>query len=246
MAHPSALAATFIENWPKELRALSIPTRSIPIVGDDLVALGGCSATFRDAFVEFERRNFTDVFLCQIKDALDEFPDGVMPRIGYCSWKASTILHKPLLRVSDVMGTITRDDNRIARGLLPHAMGGAPAMLHLREWQDIPPAEEFRLFILGHSRIGMSQYHRTVPRSASMYDVEVRASLLSEFARRMRHAFSFEDVVIDIYINRAVEPLSVVIIEMNPLDARTDLCLLTSPAEIDGTLRMSGGVVQPL
>jgi hypothetical protein len=76
-----------------------------------------------------------------------QFPDGVMPRIGYCSWKAGSIINAPAKTARDVLQIMSRNDPRIGRAVIAHVVMKEPVVPHLRPWIKIPEWAEFRMFI---------------------------------------------------------------------------------------------------
>lgn len=237
MAVPLAIRQTFYENWPKPMKALAVRTASVALSADDVVALGCFSLDFRAAFTGLGVRTLSATFEDELAAALKTFPHGVMPRLGYASWKASMLENQPARTVRDVMQTISRNDPRIARALTAHAQTGEGAFLHLREFHTFPAWAEFRLFVQGKALAGASQYlyAQTFPE----IDRERGriADALGAFMQRFSQATHEPDVVADVFVEPTDDGFAARLIELNPLVRSADRCLYAGAGAFDGALR---------
>ena len=158
MSFPSQVSQTFPENWPGAMLALAAPMVSIPLTEEDADALGGFSTVYRRQMQSPATEFLSDALLDSINKGLAQFPEGIMPRIGYCSWKASLLENRPAVTQNDVLQILTTDDPRVGNALSVQVSSGDPVYLHLRAWRQIPDWSEIRLFFRGGRFLGASQY----------------------------------------------------------------------------------------
>ena len=242
MSVPIQEALTYPENWPDGLKSLSGDMVSLELSTDDLRCLGSQSALFRQGYGDFRQPGFSGALMTRLADALAQFPQGIMPRIGHCSWKGSSVANTPARSLSELMLILTGDDPRVARSLMAHAIFGDPAYLHLRGWQDIPAWSEFRCFIREGRVIGVSQYRwaETFPEIARL-ETAIRATLRG-FFRTALDELHLRTVVLDLWLEEdpdAPHGLAAHLIELNPFDGRTDPCLYSwnRGGDFDGGFR---------
>ena len=241
MAFPAQTAATFLENWPAALADVSVRSAAVPLSEQDMKVLGGMTPSFRESQGYYDTDHYTDGFLEGIDAALEEFPEGVMPRLGYCSWKASTVVHGPAFGRRGVLSVLSQPDDRIANALAVHLAHGAPAVLHLREFVEIPPWAELRLFFRQRTLVGVSQYHYQSFFEELVQLYQPLTETVARFADSLLAKLHLDDVVADIFValddDGEVKPT---LIELNPFDKRTDPCLFswTEPGDFDGTFRI--------
>ncbi|MEJ6404354.1 hypothetical protein [Yoonia sp. 2307UL14-13] len=243
MFFPDALRATFPENWPDALKELSIPGVEVALTSEDVTVLGHFNAFYMKHHVYSGQSTLSEEAQEAIHAALDKYPDGVMPRLGLCSWKASTLVHEPARNFGDVMRTITQDDRRIGRALSACAVADEGAVLHLRKWVDIPPWSEFRIFVKAGKIQGISQYFYK-ERFVEITDNIVRINAaLYEFAQSHIAKLPLDTVIADVFVGaeptRDLTGSDVVLIELNPFGEGTDPCLFSwrDPEGFDGRLR---------
>jgi len=236
---PEMLALTFPENWPPTLTLASLPGVSVTLSDGDAETLGSQSALFREIYGDTRRIGFSKGFEKAIAKALDEFPEGVMPRIGMCSWKASTVVHAPCRSVADVMRVITANDPRVAQAIFDHGISKRRVVLHLRAWRDIPDWAEFRLFVKRRRLVGVSQYawQQTFPQIAAQHAAIVTA--VNTLLRDIWDDLHMDDVVIDVCVLPEGDGLKAWLIELNPFDRRSDACLYRweNGGDFDGGFR---------
>ncbi|KJS08447.1 MAG: hypothetical protein VR78_18110 [Hoeflea sp. BRH_c9] len=224
LAFPSAIAATFIENWPVDVAKLAAPTISVELDPGDVLVLGSHCRLFRDYFGDVGGGELSERFVREASGALKQMPDGAMPRLGYASWKASMIVNEPICSFRDLMKVMTRDDPRIAKALIRHAMTKEGAWLHLRQWRVIPPESEFRMFIRKRQVIGISQYYANDIFPGIEANRRDLVHSLNAFAAAFIDISHLEDAVIDVW---AIPDTSnaISLIEINPFSALTESCL---------------------
>ncbi|EBA05638.1 hypothetical protein [Sagittula stellata] len=233
------LALTFPENWPPTLTLASLPAVSVTLSDGDAETLGSQSALYREVAGDARRIGFGPDFEKTIAKALETFPEGLMPRIGMCSWKASTVVHAPCHSVADVMRVITANDPRVAQAILDHRISKRPVVLHLRAWRDIPDWAEFRLFVKRRGLLGVSQYawQETFPQIAAQHSAIVTA--VNALLKDIWEDLHMDDVVIDVCVLPEGDGLKAWLIELNPLDPRSDACLYSweNGGDFDGSFR---------
>lgn len=224
MSFPITLRETFPEHWPAPLLEASLPMISLPLSLRDAQVLGSQSRSFREAMGDWRRDGFSDAFLADITEALTEFPAGVFPRIGYCSWKASMLGPRACTTLAEVMQVITADDPRIANGLAVALTSAEPVVLHLREWRDIPPWAEFRIFYRQKRVVGVSQYfwREEFPEIAAQ-ESQIRAAIRVGLQQIWPH-LPREDGVLDLAL-LPQEDLRAILLDMGPFTPQSDPCL---------------------
>ena len=236
---PAAVTRTFPENWPTALAALSFDGQAVQLSPEDTQMLGSLNGFVQRAMGPVQSIGLSDGMYAAIEDALTALPDGAMPRLGYCSWKGSSLVHRPARTLADVMQIITQNDERIGRALACALIAGQGVVLHLRTWVEIAPASEFRAFVRGGRLIGVSQYHhRTRFPELIAQRAEIETALTA-FTPTLLAALQTDDgaldpVVVDLWAPRFGEdPVVGVgrhqpdlrVIELNPFDRVTDPCL---------------------
>jgi D123 len=246
MSFPHQTAQTFLEKWPKAIRKLAPAVTSLKLSFSDMLSLGSYSRYFRSQMGIGCGLPMSDEFAGQVSSAVAAFPEGVMPRIGYCSWRDSTLLNRPARSARDVMAIISRDDERIGRAMVVHAQSGDDVYLHLRSWREILPQSEFRLFIWKRRIVGASQYYH-----AETYpDIEANCEpiyvAIMGFAQAFCDVVHIEDVVADVEVELTGSTNKAILIELNPIGARTDPCLFdwNKRSDFDAGLRFRNSLGQ--
>lgn len=236
---PSTVRATFPENWPDALKDLSVPAAEIEVDVNDVQMLGTFNGFVRQNTETPQVHGFSKEFYQKIEAGLTDFPTGVMPRLGYCSWKGSTIVHKPAKTLADVMQTVTQNDPRIGRALTCAIVAEESVTLHLRQWQTIPPSSEFRVFVKDGAVLGVSQYHWRESFSELLRNASGYADLLQTLLLQVLPVLHLDECVIDI----CAHPEAAFVIEINPLIKQTDFCLFgrNGGDDFDGSMRLFDG-----
>lgn len=239
MILPLAVRETFIEHWRQDLRDLSLPGVSIELSLADTVTLGMASSWFRQNCVSPLVPGWTKQVQTELAARVATFPNGIMPRIGFCSWKGTQAAHLPSHSVRGVMYTITQDHTRVGRAIAAYINSGQPVVLHLREWLDIPPESEFRIFIKNKRIIGVSQYNWRVRFPDMATHIGHVATAIGALAEPLMDALHVDSTVADVYVYKKDEQLKATLIELNPFLPRTDACLFdwNTPAGFDGSIR---------
>jgi D123 len=239
MSFPFQVAQTFIENWPEGVQGLAPASVSLKLAFPDAVSLGSYSRYFREQMGVESGLPLSDELTHDIANALVSFPEGVMPRIGYCSWKDSSLLNAPARTVRDVMSIISRDDDRIARALVAHTQTHDEVYLHLRSWRTIQPFSEFRIFIKNRRFAGASQYAHAEVYEDIQSAHKAIGHAIAQLSEELIAQLHIDDVVADVFVDFSSAVARAVLIELNPFDPRTDSCLFDwrVRGDFDGRLR---------
>lgn len=242
MFFTQALRQTFPEHYPDGIRDLMLPIVSIKLSQADARVLGGFSRTFRSAMTGTAAGDyFSQGFLDTLEAAMAQYPGGVMPRIGYCSWKAASISNVPANGAKGVLAFMSRDDPRVGRAMVAHVVMNEPVVLHLRPWINIPEWAEFRMFIRDGRVIGASQYlHRKTYPEISYNEAGILAALQG-FAPVLLESLHVPSVVADVFLEPQRTGFRATLIELNPFGQETDPCLFNwaKGGDFDGSFRFN-------
>lgn len=239
MSFPYQVVQTFPENWPDALIELAPPALSFELSPQDARVLASHSRLFRTELGDFRAEGLTGGFYDAITKALETFPGGIMPRIGYCSWKASMPVNHPLRRLNEVMQVITADDPRIGYGMMVAHVSSEPVTLHLRQWIAIEPWREFRVFIQRGNPVGISQYFWQDTFAQIAMQPAAISSAIMAFLAEIRGELHLPDIVLDLALLPEAEGFRPLLIELNPMSNQTDACLFSwhGGGDFDGGFR---------
>lgn len=240
MILPKAVRDTYIENWPDALCRLSIPCKSLTLGPQDARALAGMSSWFRQTVKPAVIETFTPEFTDALAGVTDSFPEGIMPRIGFCSWKDTTAAALPSFGARGVLFTISGDSPRVGRAMAAHLSSDVPVVLHLRAWRAIPRDAEFRIFIRDRQVIGVSQYDYRASHPGIGRSADALAAVLGQFSARLMEVLHVPTVVADVWVAPAGGGgLDATLIELNPFAPQTDPCLFDwrKSGSFDGSFR---------
>jgi hypothetical protein len=229
---------TFPENWSEGLNARATPRASLALDNEAMCAIGGMTPEFRETMGYDDSIALPAPLVDEIEATMQRFPMGVMPRIGYCSWKAATLVHAPCFGLRGVMAHILQPDPRVADALARHITEDSEAVLHLREWRTIPQALEFRAFIQSKTCLGVSQYHHDMFFPSLVDNQASVDSAAMGFVKEIIPHLHMEDVVADFFLHP--ETGAGELIELNPFDRDTDPCLFSwdDPMAWDGAFKI--------
>jgi D123 len=243
-----AVRQTFPEHYPDAIRDLMLPMVSIKLSERDAHVLGGFSMAYRAAMTGPAADGyFSTGFLDTLDTVMAQFPEGVMPRIGYCSWKAGSISNAPAMGARGVLQVMSRDDPRVGHAMVAHVVMAEPVMLHLRPWVKIEDWAEFRMFIRGGRVIGVSQYlHRDTYPAISQNETAILAALRA-MAEALLPELHVDEVVADVFVEPQGKGFRATLIELNPFMPATDPCLFNwaSGGDFDGSFRFNRVPGQP-
>lgn len=233
-------AWSWIEHWPAEVQAGSFRQRGLALGTAQVHALGranGVQPARFDALPDGDRT------LRVVEAALDalfaEFPGGAFVRLGSRSAKDT-----PLGLASggqartgaQALRLLSSGSRRVAHDLAWALQQQLTPWIWLREWQDIPWADEWRCFVRGGRLVGVGQYHaaQVLP---SAHAGQARAALpqLSRRAAQLSRALARSDFVFDVWLRNAGQaPL---LIELNPWGPSTEAGLFEGAAGGEASLR---------
>lgn len=114
-----------------------------------------------------------------------------------------------------------------------------PVALCIREWRDIPPWSEFRIFIKGREILGISQYHWRCTFPHIEHSVETLVDTVHQASLCISATAHLKSVVADVCVTAMDADASWVLIELNPYSIASGGCLFTWDAggDFDGTFR---------
>jgi hypothetical protein len=237
---------TYIENWPKGLRELSVNSIDIPLSLDDAKIIGS-------NIMELGERFAPRALECsEIKSVLDQamarfYPKGAFVRLGSRSPKDSWAGNRNGFKVktgAEAFGLLTDCSERIADDLQNCIAQNYPPHIFVREWVDIENWREFRCFMLDRKLIGISQYYyREYFPQIGEYETVFMSWINGWFTKKFLPAIHVDSVVFDIWVNPTKMDEVITLIEINPLIATpmlgTDPCLFdySRPDEFDGRMK---------
>jgi hypothetical protein len=197
-----------------------------------LLTLGGLG---RDEW----RREFSEALGRWLGHALSRFPGGVFLRLGGRSFVHATRGPRPIRTVEEAFALLKDPGERVVRMAWRCRLSGKPLWLFARQWREIAPSEEFRLFIRGRRLIGVSQYHHRLVFAELSSRREELSGTIGGFAERLLPRIHLDDVVADIVVRlRDPEP-HVFLLELNPFMPVTGGALFAACSDdaLDGTFR---------
>lgn len=233
---------TFPEHYPDAIRDLMLPMVSIKLSGHDAQVLGQFNMAYRAAMSGPPvAAYFSQGFLDALEAVMAQFPAGVMPRIGFCSWKAGAIVNTPAQGARGVLQIMSRDDPRIGRAMIAHVATREPAVLHLRPWVSIPDWAEFRMFIREGRVVGASQYLHRETFPAITYNEGPILAALQAFSEVLLADVHLPSVVADVFVEPQGKGFRATLIELNPFGPDTDACLFrwAKGGDFDGSFRFN-------
>lgn len=233
-------AWSWIEHWPADVQAGSFRQRGLALGTTQVHALGkanGVQTARFDAFPDGDRT------LRAVEAALDalfaEFPGGAFVRLGSRSAKDT-----PLGLASggqartgaQALRLLSSGSRRVAHDLAWALRQQLTPWIWLREWQDIPWADEWRCFVCGGRLVGVGQYHAAQVLLPVHAD-RARATLpqLSRQAAELSGALARPDFVFDVWLRDGAQaPL---LIELNPWGPSIEAGLFEGDAGSEASLR---------
>lgn len=233
-------AWSWIEHWPADVQAGSFRQRGLALSTAQVHALGRANGVQRD---RFEVLPDGDQALISVEAALDalfaEFPGGAFVRLGSRSAKDT-----PLGLASggqartgaQALRLLSSGSRRVAHDLAWALRQQLTPWIWLREWQDIPWADEWRCFVRGGRLAGVGQYHAAQALPPGHAD-RARAALpqLSRRAAQLSRALARPDFVFDVWLRDGAQaPL---LIELNPWGPSTEAGLFEGDAGSEASLR---------
>jgi D123 len=234
---PPRGSATWIENWPAELAALSMPHVGRPLNLHEVETLidanrsGRCETTRLAALGEW------------LDAALSAMPGGGFIRLGSRSPKDTALALMTGIKAEDApsaLALLCAGSRRMLHDLSACRDAGYAPWVFVRAWRDIDPRLEFRCFIDGGELVGISTCHGggvgqvLLPEDLNRFLRATTALSTKISATYRQNAF-----VADIYFDfaSAENPL---LIEVNPWGPPTDPCLFDWHEPFDASFRCIG------
>lgn len=247
---------TYIENWSPALWRLTMAQEDVPLTLDEARALGSNIMELGEPFAD--RPQEVGHVRARVAEAVTHFPAGAFVRLGSRSPKDSWSWHREggprILPGEDPLRHLLDVSERAAEDLQLALENGYPPHVWVRQWVDIPPWAELRLFMKGRRLVGVSQYlyrHRSDDLDREQ---DIVRWGLKQFFTQLREASHLDDAIFDVFpklIRRGNEGvIEFMLIEVNPFCTMTDPCLFTWNGEgrdLDGTfryVRKDGGEVR--
>lgn len=222
---------TYIDQWPSELMRLSFATVLIKLSKQSRRdILNGSAHSTGIGFEPNEERWLK--FLDRLDQAVSQFPDGAFVRLASRSPKDSWEGHRGGFRVRNGQDAMDRllDSERIVEDLHLDIRDNATSYIAIREWRDIPLANEWRVFIHEGKIIGVSQYGYLdkLPKYEDLGGL--RWALDVWFTNELKPALHLNTVIADVWLRQYQSaPRTFLweckLIEINPFGAWTDPCL---------------------
>jgi hypothetical protein len=246
---------TYIENWPPQLAALSVPQTDLPLSRVEHLALLGtllCAMDGPDADLTQLAPSLTtgDVeqgtasLHARITAALQHYPAGAFVRLGSRSPKDSYVGMDEGFQVTDAdqaLLLIATSMERMWDDLIRGWRAGYPMHIFVRHWIAIPAWGEFRCMMVGRELVGISQANwMGGQRFPEIIENEAALrSLIAAWFPVFRDACHLPDAVLDIAVTAlGANPI---LIEINPAPRLnlSDLALFRGQ-ELDGAFRYLG------
>jgi hypothetical protein len=163
---------TFMENWPSDLRDISIPSYDRELSRDEALVLGASIWDWGECFdvshLSDERVNELRASLIQWLDSkVKLMPNGAFVRLGsrspkdglYWGQKPTDDTEGRVRTGEEAFWRMTAASERIADDLRLQLGKGYAPHIFVRQWIDMPEWCEFRCFQQNGRLIGISQYY---------------------------------------------------------------------------------------
>ena len=234
---------TYLENWPNELRSLSIPQVDIPMTREEATALDSQIIDWGEAFAEAPIPAHS--LVAKVEAACARMPGPYFVRLGSRSPKDAFYWPKDELKAEnadEVLQLLTAGSERVYEDLKIGLHFNYEPHIFIRQWIDIPEWAEFRCFMKDRKLIAVSQYYyRKVHRQILDEWDGIQWSIEQFFNRQFRHASHLDSVVFDVFVrlkgnatynsaccgNLPWRNWEVKLLEINPYWNLTDPCLFS-------------------
>lgn len=249
---------TYIENWPRQLHDISVPSASLPLSIEDAKRLGQHMVDYWEGFVSDEVRAsvnageavqspppIEDIRLNVQGRVCTYFRDGAFVRLGSRSpkdsWEGMRNGFKVMPTDRDPLRFLLDASERVADDLQLAIANNYEPHIWVRQWKDIEPWREFRCFMRGRKLIAASQYYYKTHRDGQTVS-EVFPEIKPELRRIVRAikqiasivaTACLDDVIFDVVFepggNVNGRPMDAYLLEINPFFELTDPCLFSVP-----------------
>jgi hypothetical protein len=233
---------TFLHHWPPAVAALSMPTRHRVLGEDDVRALLSHCPETRALIGYRSRLSFSESLLAWIEETVAGFSAGAFARLGGCSFTTSERDPRKISKGEQVERLLTHPGVRAASLAYMSLRAKQAVTLCIREWREIAPWSEFRIFIRRREVVGISQYHwrRIFPEIEENLEAAIDAA--SKAALAISAVAHLDDVVADIYLTALNGQASWVLIEFNPYPV-SGRCLFDAGFDLSFRYRRPTGEV---
>lgn len=224
---------TYLENWPKALRDLSIPSMYLKLSRGQAETLGSYNAELGEAFSAPENHETIKDLMIDHLDHMIRHYDKAFIRLGSRSPKDAMywgidargqVPNGQITSGKQAFELLTAGTERIYEDLQTQlAMKYAPHIF-VRKGIAMPDWCEFRCFMKDRELVGISQYnYRATHPEVSKYAAQIRQAITRFFDLEFRDACHVDSVVFDVFLERE---------ERDPVN----------PCTIDPWISDSGGV----
>ena len=233
-------AWSWIEHWPADVQAGSFRQRGLALSTAQARALGRANGVQRD---RFEPLPGADQELMAVEAALDalfaDFPGGAFVRLGSRSAKDTPLGLASGCQArtgAQALRLLSSGSRRVAHDLVWALRLRLTPWIWLREWQDIPWADEWRCFVRCGRLVGVGQYY-ALQALPPAHTWRARAALpqLSRRAAQLSSVLARPDFVFDVWLRDGAQaPL---LIELNPSGRSTEVGLFEGATAGEASLR---------
>jgi hypothetical protein len=237
--YSGAFYGTFLDQWPSDVLALSIPTQFHTLSDDDIYALLSQHTDIRTLIAYQHRLKFSNRLLQWIDHMVQFFDHSAFARLGACSFITQERKPQPIHDGEQVVKLMMHLGIRAASLSYRCFLAKRPIVLCVREWHNIQPWSEFRIFIKNREVLGISQYHWRCIFPTIEEKIEFVVDALYHASTCISAKTHLKSVVADIYIADLDKESPWVLIELNPYSIASDSCLFTwnNGGDFDGTFR---------
>jgi D123 protein len=246
----NVVVPTFLEQWPKSLHDLSIPSKQLQLTVTEAIVLGASIIELGETFdnVPENAAEIRSSLIARLDDALKStFPNGAFVRLGSRSPKGAFFVgaNRPvngrITSGQSAFDLLTACSERIADDLHAQIVFGYAPSIWLREGLFIERWAEFRCFMQNRQLVAISQYfYRDVEPRIVLDRDGIYAAVELFFTEEFRAACPLDTVVFDVFLEVAGRGgYRVRLLEINPFGRLTDPCLFDwgHPEGFRGQLR---------
>ncbi|RJE82568.1 cell division cycle protein 123 family protein [Paracoccus onubensis] len=240
MSYDDSIELTFAENWPAEIRAISMPMGIHYLNQQDIFALSSSFETLRNEFNIPKVLDFSLDIEEFISGELEKYPKGIFIKTSYGMFKQNPFAYSPIFSMRDFNSNVRWPDHRIENFLRNRLKFRSPFCISASPWVDIHPGTEFRIFISDRQNLGVSQYHCNQFYKLIHEDLKIIKASLASFSSRLVEVLHMDSVVADVFVHKDADgKCKTTLIELNPFNSLTDPCLFSwvGGGDFDGTFR---------
>jgi D123 protein len=244
-AYFERIRPTFLESWPDELAALSIPHARVQLNAEEAKTLARAPCLWLDRVTTLDPVGL-QTLAAKLRQPIDGFSDGAFIRLGSASPKDSPLFRpnrgraRQAVMAIKLLQTSERMRADISRCL---ELGYLPSVF-VRQWLPLLAWQEFRCFMRDRRLVGISQLdcvnyvaHQEVLRAANRIEEAIK-----EFFLKFQACCHLDRVVFDVFVVPDSETegrYQARLTEINPWGPGTDTCLFRwgVSGDFDGSFR---------